>query len=100
MTSKQIDELAKKIADNIVTQIVNKQKELDKDFIDSIEKSGSSVEILVTNTEIERLELEVYRLRERLNYLELHEKYSEAFSCDKDIKSLLKQIERLKLELM
>ena len=92
MTQKEIEQLANLIVD----KIAEKQKQLDSDFIENLKNSGADVEVHIANSNIEKLELEVFRLGSFLEHLEKNEEYEAAAKCRNEIQSLIEKIDELR----
>jgi len=84
MTKKEMNELA----DIIVEKIYNKQKELDKEFIKDLEKSGVPIEVHERIDDEQRLAMELNKLKVMLEAFKANEQYEEAGLCVKRIKEI------------
>jgi len=92
MTKEEMEELA----EMVVNKLVEKQKELDKEFIQDLEASNIPIEIHKKPEEKERIILEITRLIVMLDALEKAEEYEKAAvvsSRISDLRTLLANLE-------
>jgi hypothetical protein len=90
MTKKEMEELA----NLIVNKIVEKQKELDKEFIQDLEASNVPIEVHERISDKDKMVMEVTRLIVLLDVLEKAEKYEQAAVCSERIAFLKLQISK------
>lgn len=91
MTKKEMEELA----DMVVNKLVEKQKELDKEFIQDLEASNVPIEVHQKPSDKDKIILEITRLIVLLDALENAEEYEKAADVQKrisDLKNLLSNL--------
>ena len=71
MTKKQMEDLA----DLIVDKLINKQKELDKEFIQDLELSNVPIEVHQRIDPKDKIVMEITRLHVLLESYEVNENY-------------------------
>jgi hypothetical protein len=91
MTKKQIEDLANLIVD----KLIDKQKELDKEFIQDLELSNVPIEVHHKIDPKDKIVIEITRLNVMLEQFERLENYEMAIKCShriNDLKNMLKDI--------
>jgi hypothetical protein len=91
MTRKQMEELA----DLIVDKLVEKQKLLDKEFIQDLEASNVPIEVHERISDRDKMVMEVTRLIVLLDSLEKAEKFEQAAICRDRISHLKSLITKI-----
>jgi hypothetical protein len=91
MDKKEMEELA----DLIVNKIVEKQKELDKEFIQDLEASNVPIEVHERLSVKDKMVMEITRLIVLLDAFEKAEQYEKASECSKRITYLKTEIAKL-----
>jgi hypothetical protein len=92
MTKKQMEDLA----DLIVDKLINKQKELDKEFIQDLELSNVPIEVHQRIDPKDKIVMEITRLHVLLESYEVNENYELAIKCSQkitDLKHLLRDLQ-------
>lgn len=91
MTKKQMEDLA----DLIVDKLINKQKELDKEFIQDLELSNVPIEVHHKIDQKDKIIMEITRLNILLRDLEQKQNFELAIKCSQkitDLKHILNDI--------
>lgn len=83
------------LADMIVNKLVDKQKELDKEFIQDLEASNVPIEVHERISNKDKMVMEITRLIVLLDSLEKAEKYEQAAMCAERIAHLKSEITKL-----
>lgn len=91
MTEEEMD----KLADVIVGKLIDKQKQLDKEFIQDLEASNVPIEVHERISTKDKMVMEVTRLIVMLDAFEKAEKYEEAVMCRDRINHLKSEIAKL-----
>lgn len=91
MTKEEMNELA----DIIVGKLIEKQKQLDKEFIQDLEASNVPIEVHERISDKDKMVMEVTRLVVMLYTLEKAEKYEQAGICRDRIGYLKSEIAKL-----
>jgi hypothetical protein len=91
MTKEEMEELA----NIIVNKLVEKQKELDKEFIQDLEASNVPIEVHKRPEQKDRIVLEITRLIVLLDALEKAEEYEKAAEVSNRISDLKKLLANL-----
>lgn len=91
MTKEEMEELANIIVD----KLVEKQKELDKEFIQDLEASNVPIEVHQRPEQKDRIVLEITRLIVLLDALEKAEEYEKAAEVSNRISDLKKLLANL-----
>lgn len=92
MTKKQMEDLA----DLIVEKLMSKQKDLDQEFIEQLEKSNVPIEVHRKPDLKESMIMELTKLNVMLKQLELEERYEDAYLCSQRIKFVREELQKLK----
>lgn len=91
MTKKEMDALA----DVIVGKLIEKQKQLDKEFIQDLEASNVPIEVHERISDKDKMVMEITRLIVMLDTFEKAEEYEKADVCAKRIGFLKAEISKL-----
>jgi len=92
MTKKQMEDLA----DLIVDKLINKQKELDKEFIQDLELSNIPIEVHQKVDPKDKIIMEITRLNILLRDLEQRQEFELAIKCSQKISDLKEMLEDMK----
>lgn len=92
MTKKQMEDLA----DLIVDKLIDKQKELDKEFIQDLELSNVPIEVHHKTDPKDKIVMEITRLNIMLEQFEKAENYEMAIKCSQKITDLKHMLNDLK----
>lgn len=92
MTKKQMEDLA----DLIVEKLMSKQKDLDQEFIEQLEKSNVPIEVHRKPDLKESMIMELTKLNVMLKQLESEERYEDAYLCSKRIEFVKEELSKLK----
>lgn len=92
MTKKQMEDLA----DLIVEKLMSKQKDLDQEFIEQLEKSNVPIEVHRKPDLKESMIMELTKLNVMLKQLESEERYEDAYLCSQRIKFVREELHKLK----
>lgn len=91
MTREEMEELA----DVIVCKLIEKQKQLDKEFIQDLEASNVPIEVHERISNKDKMVMEVTRLIVMLDAFEKAEEYEKASLCAERIAYLKSEIAKL-----
>lgn len=91
MTKKQMEELA----DLIVNKLVEKQRLLDKEFIQDLEASNVPIEVHERISDKDKIVMEITRLIVLMDALEKSEKFEQAGTCRDRIAYLKLELSKL-----
>jgi cell fate (sporulation/competence/biofilm development) regulator YmcA (YheA/YmcA/DUF963 family) len=91
MTKKEMDELV----DVIVGKLMEKQKQLDKEFIKDLEASNVPIEVHERVSEKDKMIMEITKLRIMIDAYEKTEEYEKASACSERIEYLKSRISEL-----
>jgi hypothetical protein len=91
MTKEEMEEFA----DVIVGKLIEKQKQLDKEFIQDLEASNVPIEVHERISDKDKMVMEVTRLIVMLDAFEKAEEYEKAGLCAKRIGFLKSEIAKL-----
>jgi hypothetical protein len=89
------EEEMNKLADVIVGKLIDKQKQLDKEFIQDLEASNVPIEVHERISDKDKMVMEITRLIVMMDAFEKSEEYEKAGMCSKRIKYLKEQIAKL-----
>lgn len=90
------NEEMEKLSDMIVDKLVNKQKELDKEFIQDLELSNVPIEVHHKTDPKDKIIMEITRLNIMLEQFERAENYEMAIKCSQKITDLRHMLNDLK----
>ncbi len=83
------------LADVIVGKLIEKQKELDKEFIQDLEASNVPIEVHERISNKDKIIMEITRLVVMLDAFEKAEEYEKADTCAKRISYLKSEMSKL-----
>ena len=91
MTKEEMD----KLADVIVGKLIEKKKQLDKEFLQDLEASNVPIEVHERISDKDKMVMEITRLVVMLDAFEKAEEYEKADICAKRIGFLKTEISKL-----
>lgn len=89
------EEEMERLADKVVDKLVSKQKQLDQEFIKDLEASNVPIEVHERLGLKEKLEMEMYQVTQMLKVFEQREQYEEAAMCIEKLSYLRSEITKL-----
>jgi hypothetical protein len=89
------EEEMERLADKVVDKLVSKQKQLDQEFIKDLEASNVPIEVHERLGMREKIELEILQITNMLKWFEHREQYEEAAMCIEKLSYLRSELNKL-----